>query len=333
MNAAMRPAVRVLRAPVDEQHEGEVRDAVWAADMAVAATAGADGTIKLWHANLLKCLWTARKKPALVQIPYTKVALDVAHDIVVGGLADGEIMVWSGVRGSNGKEVRIPPLQADPEAAPEAKEITSLFIDATSSDRCAILAVHANDVLFYRLDVDFAAGTYTRTAFGDGASGLVTAIVPSFARIPEERSFVVTGDTLGCVRLFAWCAVPGGTADAQRMLEAHAEGDAVTCLALGAHVLAAGSARGAVRVLDALSLAPLRTIAPPHTGTRAPPEPVSHVALQRELLVAAIGTRVVAWKAAPVENRIGKHVQKSTNKWRREGATKGQRERTVSGAR
>jgi hypothetical protein len=345
---------------VTEQHEQEVKDVVWTPDRTMCATASADGTLKVWNTTVgrlqLHCIWTSPKKPSLVptSMPFVKVALDAANGIIVGGLADGEIVAWSNIFSSSTDgcgelvEVRIPPYTANEGSneSIEQKEPTAIFIDTISQTKCAILAVHANDILCYRLDIDFGTSSHIRTLFGDGVSGLVTAVQPSFATSSassssnstvsvnrEEKSFVVVGDAFGCTHVFPWIAssVHDTAIQAFRTVEAFPDGDAVSSLTLTAHVLAVGSGTsGTIRVFDALSLAPLRSIGFPlatsQSRGRAPPEPITNLVVEREMLVASMGSRVLGWKTEAVASRVGKHLGRGLKQMKKEGAMKGQRE-------
>jgi hypothetical protein len=332
LNTASRPSTTITRCHVNDQHEGEVKDASWVPGQ-VVVSAGADGTVKMWEAKTLQCIWTSPKKarPIPVHTPFVKVAAAHSQGIVVGGQADGEIVAWANVLGGSAAvvEVRIPLQSSDAGVteAVEQKAPTSIYLDASSNTNCAILVVYENDTLLHRFDVDFSHGSHTHTVFGDGASGIITAIQPSFAAKPEERSFVTIGDAFGFIRVFPWEPSPNTPVVPSKIVEAFPDGDAVASLALSVHVVAAGSSSHAsVRVFDALSLVPLRTIHMPAVNARAPPEPVSHVALDRDMIVASIGARVMAWKAGPVSNHISKYASKNGKKMKSERPAKGQRQ-------
>ncbi|CEL60835.1 hypothetical protein RSOLAG1IB_04074 [Rhizoctonia solani AG-1 IB] len=161
-------------------------------------SSSADGTVKLWNLpatqrGQLNCIWTGRytdgggltsEVAAVVKVSCVKVAIDLTSEVVAAGYADGTILVWFGVvlgspDLSNVKCIRIPP----PSVAP--LPLKSLHINAQSQKSISILAHHATDAHFYRLNIERDSGLVGRLRFGgdkeDVRTGHSSSIPSSFA--------------------------------------------------------------------------------------------------------------------------------------------------------
>ncbi|CAE6508628.1 unnamed protein product [Rhizoctonia solani] len=159
----------------------------------------ADGSIKLWNlpANQrgqLNCIWTgqytdggglASEVTAFVKVPCVKVAIDLVSEVAAAGYADGTVLVWFGITPGSPdlptiKCVRIPPLSVPP------LPVVTLRIHGHSQASVSILAHHAADAHFYRLDIERDAGLVKRLRFGGGPLGPLSVITTEFAKQGKE---------------------------------------------------------------------------------------------------------------------------------------------------
>ncbi|EMD32759.1 hypothetical protein CERSUDRAFT_99136 [Gelatoporia subvermispora B] len=319
-------AARHTRCAVEECHLGMVHDAAWgrSADGLVAfVTAGADGRVKLWDAKRIRCLWTSERRDALVPDPYLKAVVDIPRGVVVAATKSGEVIIWSGFisllsedQMASGSlagvcEMRIPaPPAPIPTGVPlpgnSHPEIWQLHYTFNSPAQLSILAAYRDDPHFYRITADLSSGTFERTTFGNGSTGPIRALQPVFAREPSQSSFVITGDQLGCIHVYAWDATQSATSSSvpsAQTFEAHEDG-AITALAWNPVIIVSGSERGTVKVWDSLTFAPIRSFSSPMPrAAEGDGECTTQIALERDVLVASVGNRVVALRAGPV----GKH--------------------------
>jgi hypothetical protein len=83
----------------------------------------------------------------------------------------------------------------------------------------------------------------------------------------------------------------------------------------GSHALCLSEC-GTINVWDVLTLARLRTFAPPSSrpGPDGLWERVSWIIVRGDVLIASIGSRVLAWKATPVRKDSGKSKAKGKKK-------------------
>ncbi|CAE6439087.1 unnamed protein product [Rhizoctonia solani] len=177
-------------------------------------SSSADGTVKLWnlpttHRGQLNCIWTgqytdgdglASEVAALVKVSCVKVAIDFASDIVVAGYADGTILVWFGVVPespdlSSVKCVRIPPPSVTP------LPLKNLRINAQSQTSVSLLAHHAADAYFYRLNIERESGLVRRLRFGGGPLGPLSVITAEFAK--KDKGDIRTGHSSSIPSNFA----------------------------------------------------------------------------------------------------------------------------------
>ncbi|EJU00347.1 hypothetical protein DACRYDRAFT_100917 [Dacryopinax primogenitus] len=141
-------------------------------------------------------------------------------------------------------------------------------------------------------------------------------------RSTKEHSFIVSGDVLGRVCLWDWEAdgTPAPRQDPSipkqapldvtivstwRKWQAHDDGG-VSALKLHAGLLITGSSQGSVKVWDPLppidSPLPLRVLPSPsprpHNGQ--PWEGVSQISLEGDVIVASVGSRIIAWRGGNI---------------------------------
>ena len=319
---------------------------------------GADGQVRVWEVNTsINCLWTS--SPTLVRDACVKVAMDVRHGVVVAGLRSGTVLTWTGFAFSsaddNGalalepQEHRLlaptPPLDTSDSSSHEAPlpELMDIRI-APEDGGASLLTVYHSSPIFHRYSWNVTTNAFDHTVFGEESAASIRAIFPAWTTRPDEHDFVITGDQLGDISIFAWNATPTSPSPqvsgsdgtdlaivrAIRHFAAHEDG-AVTALAWNSAVLVSGSC-GTIKAWDALTFVPLRTIsfpvARPFAGRDL--DSVSQIVLEGDALVVSAGSTVLAWKAGPVgrPNGKGKIVRirsgRSNNavpKWQREYQT------------
>jgi WD40 repeat protein len=295
MDAGSRSAAKFSRCAVGDGHLGIVLDVVW--DGANAVSAGGDGRVKIWDPKNTRCVWTSEARAPDECI---KVASNLGKGLVAGAMRSGEIVVWSNL-------ALDIPISANTFTIPSptqdaSHEISGLFIDTAG----ALLVTFEDNALFYRFDVDLSTGAVECTKFGDQGLGAITSVAPFFTNQPGEYSLVITGTQLGCVGIYDWTSSnPLPT----YKFEAYEDGASVTALAWNGVTLVTGCARGTTRVWDALTLEHLRSFPSPVPRQRTviPGAPAENPAvrqillgLEKEVLLVAVGDRVMAWRAGPV---------------------------------
>lgn len=344
-------AARWVRCSVDDAHEGMINHAIWANGNTHCVTGGADGRVKLWDAKRVACVWTSGLRPGeLVKEACVKVVADLANGVVIGMTRNGEAVVWSGfalpedpcsvqIQGPS-RRIRVPAPKLEhtrpgPLAQPvnlPIPELKDAHIHCPSPTTVSILFYYTDHSFAYRSIVDLVTQEVIQIPFGDPSGGSISAIQPVFASKDEEFSFVLIGDSSGCVSVYPWDrpVTPARSIPVQatRKLEAHEDG-AVTALAWSPIVLVTGSAQGSVKVWDSLTLAHLRSFSPP--VARPVPgewEPVSQVIVSEDLLVMSFGSRVMAWLAGPVSREKPASNPKRHRAWRASSVAKWHREST-----
>ncbi|KAJ6594264.1 hypothetical protein B0H19DRAFT_1094736 [Mycena capillaripes] len=306
MDAGSRSAAKFSRCTVGDEHQGMVLDIIW--DGASAVSGGGDGRVKIWDSKKARCVWTSEGRAPDECI---KVAAILSKGIVAGAMRSGNIVVWSGLSADmpDGpifvNMLTIPsPITGDGAS----HDISNLFID-NCGPSLALLVTFLDNALFYRFDVDFSTNTSECTTFGDPALGAITSLTPFFADQPGEYSLIITGTQLGCVGIYDWTVTNDPLPT--HKFEAYEDGASVTALAWNALTLITGCARGTTKVWDALTLEHLRTFPSPMPRRRAaalvPGAPAENPAVrqillapEKEVLLVAVGDRVMAWRAGPV---------------------------------
>ncbi|KAF7357686.1 hypothetical protein MVEN_00814200 [Mycena venus] len=295
MDAGSRSAAKFSRCTVGDEHQGAVLDVIW--DGASAVTAGGDGRVKIWDPKKAQCVWTSEGRAPDECI---KVASALSKGIVAGAMRSGDIVVWSGLP----SDIPDGPIFANLFTIPSpihgdgaSHEITNLFIDNCGPSP-ALLVTFSDNALFYRFDVNFTTGAIECAKYGDPALGAITSVAPFFTDQPGHS---------GCIGIYDWTApnIPLPT----YKFEAYEDGASITALAWNAVTLVTGCARGTTKVWDALTLEHLRAFPTPIPRKRAlvPGAPTENPAvrqillgLEKEVLLVAVGDRVMAWRAGPV---------------------------------
>jgi hypothetical protein len=314
-------AAKMVRCQFDDEHDGAVSDAAWDSPNTFV-TGGGDGRVKLWDSRSVKCIWTSDKQEGvLVADPVVKVVGGAIGKVItiVAALRSGDLMCYTELASAiceggpssavQMTETRIPYITL-PDVAQsgiESPEIMALHFSPTSS---TILAAYKLHPFFYRIRISQSGSVIEQTRFGH-PSGPLTAIAPSFARDDRERDFVITGDQLGTVRIYDWNSSLLQD-EGNLIFQIHAHTFPVTAIAHSpnAVVIITGFADATVKIWDALSFAPIRTLvfaAPSRNfgGGGNMDGEVSHVLVDREVMVASVGGRVLAWRAGSVSSSSG----------------------------
>lgn len=164
-----------------------------------------------------------------------------------------------------------------------ARMVTALHIQPISMKKVALLVAYEDDPLFYRVRVDVGVRAEDHheeesfeadvTPLGDPNFGPASVVMPYFGR--NHASFVLVGDHIGCVSLYAWdTPSPASSSHSLstststsilplRTFEAHRDGASVTALWWDGLVLVTGSARGTTHVWDAITFGHLRSFVSP----------------------------------------------------------------------
>ena len=341
METSRRSAAEFTRCNVADEHEGAVLDAFWLdSTLNWAITGGNDGRVKLWDAKTVSCPWTSEKiANSFIPDPCVKVFGLTSQGWVVAVTQSGDIHFWSGFDLASSTRVFNDihetlikcPIQTSTDGFDHDADhrIASLHVDPTHS-LPTILVAYQNDAHFYRIRIDTSTGDVETTTFGDPCFGSTSIVVPFFRSdneiqnpksIQPQSSFVLVGDHIGCISLYAWDAdfssnnINSRTQSISPVhkFEAHRDGSTVTALAWNGLVLITGSSRGTTHVWDALTFTHLRSFASPVPRLRARAllqpgvnpaerENVKHILVSqgKDVLFVGVGDRVVCWRAGPV---------------------------------
>lgn len=329
-----------ISSSIDVSHTGPVSAVVWEkldgrkdSGVRYAASASLDNTIKIWDANRnsLHCLWSS---PSYGTSSFVAVEARITdYGIVACGLADGGLIVWSGLGMLLPTSMRSPSLQtseikktviecpvARSSNAPPLS-ISKLDLDAEGPDAniLHILVAYQDEAGFYRISVDVVSQQTRITPFGNDPSfGSVSCLDSFFSRAKnnEGRSVVIAGDSLGGISVYDWTmdlrsdTLLGTTRDRPVLpmsrFEAHAEGGKITAVAGNDAVLVTGSSTGEVKIWDSLNFAFIREFGPRKRGQHRADatydeESIGQILLtgDKQVLVFNVGHRVVGWWAGP----------------------------------
>ena len=328
-----RAPLRIHTSSVDQEHEDAVLDGTWAVNGLAFVTAGADGRVKVWTTRPFRCVWTSeRHLQGLVTDAIVRVFEDLDDGLVVAASESGGIIALSGFDMSlNPVDTPQPNIhkfcisahelsKADLQGLTQTQQpvsILSLLPQITSSTRLSVLVCRVDSAHFYRCTVDLRSKQVTTNVFGNPAFGFIRCIQPAFSNDPAEPGFVIAGTQLGFISIYDWDST---SPSSDTFLDSrHADvfdNSHVTSLAVNSFVIAAGSARGAITVLDLLTLETLRSIAAPMNSD------VGQIELMGEALVASIGGKVLAWSSRrlipgskDIQKIKGKGKQQSHGKW------------------
>jgi len=308
MSGTQAPA-QILTSSVQQEHEGAVLDGTWAANGNALVTAGSDGRVKVWTLTPFRCAWTSERHLLGQEMDaISKIAEDLESGLVVAASRSGDVIIWSGFDvpslGSADASVhdvqklcvpaRVFPISyANPDLVPQPMEISALFLQVSSPTRLSILACYRNMTRFYRCSVDLLSEQVDIKPFGNTSFGNIRCIQPAFSSDPTVPSFVVTGSQFGIICVYDWRATSLSSdllLPAARHVEAFSDAH-VTSLAMNPFVIVAGSTRGSIVILDMLTLETLGSF----TGTVN--NDVRQIELAGDVLVANVGSKVLAWSA------------------------------------
>ncbi|KAH9886927.1 hypothetical protein C8Q73DRAFT_657363 [Cubamyces lactineus] len=352
MDSNRASAARMIRCRLGDCHEGSVECVAWdhgADGSSLFATGSADGRVKLWDSKQsLRCLWTSNRGTSVVPDPCVKLAINLQQSVIAAALRSGAVVVWTGfpclhtdatdVAVPEPREVRIPapsnPIVAGSSPYENVPlEILDLRI-SPQQEPLSLLVAYRSSPQFQRFTWTSTSNAFERTPYGDDAAAPIRVVLPVWAARQDENSFVVAGDELGTISIFAWDAEPPRSPPTEKKgippihsFTAHEDG-AVTALAWNPIVLVSGSSRGTINVWDALNFAPLRALSSPAPRPTAGAEwdCVSHILLERDTLIASVGSRVTAWKAGPVGRSSVHGKGKSARGTRANGTAKWQQQ-------
>ncbi|KAJ8489426.1 hypothetical protein ONZ51_g2937 [Trametes cubensis] len=330
MDSNRASAARMIRCRLGDCHEGSVECVAWDRSMdgsSLFVTASADGRVKLWDSKQsLRCLWTSNRGTSLVPDPCVKLAVNLQQGVIAAALRSGSVLVWTGFPSlyadvtdaavPQPREARIPA-PSNPVTAGSSPyenvplEISDLCI-SPQREPLSLLVAYRSSPQFQRFTWSPTSNAFERTPYGDEAVAPIRVVLPVWASRQDENSFIIAGDELGTIHIFAWDVAPPQPIESKGTspiysFTAHEDG-AITALAWNPVVLVSGSSRGTITVWDALNFVSLRTLSSPaaRPATGAEWDCVSHILLERDTLIASVGSRVTAWKAGPV-GRSGMH--------------------------
>ncbi|KAJ7451731.1 WD40-repeat-containing domain protein [Mycena galericulata] len=307
MDAGSRSAAKFSKCTVGDQHLGAVLDVMW--DGGNVITGGGDGRVKVWDAKKSQCVWTSE---SLSPDECVKVAAAVVKGVVAGAMRSGDIVVWTGVTPDLPQDLTSMPALTIPcpvHGDGASHEISGLHIDICGPSP-VLLVIFSDNAVFYRFDIDVSTGAVECVTFGDPALGAITSLTPFFTNQPGEYSLIIAGTQLGCVGIYDW--TDWNSTLPTHKFEAYEDGSAVTAFAWNGITLVTGCARGTTKVWDAVTLEHLRTFATPVPRRRVSASALGFVPAEdpavrqillgpeKEVLIVAVGDRVMAWRAGPV---------------------------------
>ncbi|KLO18706.1 hypothetical protein SCHPADRAFT_819510 [Schizopora paradoxa] len=311
----LKTSSKLIRCRVEDEHIGRVVDIHWADNGTHFLTAGVDGTVKLWRADDLKCLWKLERQAGTPDGPCEKVVADFGCGVVAASLANGIVLLWTNINmlsaetdgqftkvASNAIQVSLPSILNPPEGHSRSS-CTILLSGPTRASDKSYFGIHfEGEDEWYRISLSTIAPHACEVVrFKGGPLGPIRSLYPYFSE-DEGTSIVFAGDELGRVSLFDWNAQifdSAGSIPSFRRFDAHDDG-AITAIACTSCVIVTGSSKGSTNIWDILTFAPLRTIPSPvlrsNTG-------VGGIIVDRDLLIVSVEARIVTWKGAPVKEK------------------------------
>lgn len=324
-------------------HEGQASVAVLAfadAPGIFATCAVADG-VKIWRAPDPKhpqaitelCLWSlghpvtdergVADLPTAIAVSYTAASALVsdqrpAKASVVIGTASGYVHAFLDIDLSVGRATSTHTVRAG-----EGKGAVSRLVLDVRATVPSVLVLLAGASTFERHT--FGSSRVTKYGFADAAQfGPITALEVDLADTPTAEKtgldafgtapFVVAGDALGRVHIFAWDAEPDahGLVGPRVQLQSAGTATKVTALAITELLVFVGGVDGVVRAYDPLTpaLGPVRLFRERSAGRhaarvlgagQATPEQeqryaVLQIAATRSQVVASVGQKLIAWR-------------------------------------
>ena len=307
MSGTQSPA-HIRTSSVQQEHDGAVLDGTSAVDGNAFITAGSDGRVKVWTVAPFGCAWTSKRHSLEQGIDaISRVAEDLANGLIVAASRSGDLIIFSGFDSSSFntgdtplhdiRKLCIPvcilsTLDVEPASVTGLMEISALYFQASSPTGLSILACYLNTSQFYRCSVNLLLEQVDVKTFGNAAFGIIRCIQPAFSNDPAEPSFVLVGTQLGIVSIYDWdtTSLSSDLHPASRHVDVFSDAQ-VTSLVLNPFVIVAGSSRGTIIVLDLLTLEILRSFRAQVNND------VRQIELVGDLLVANVGSRILAWSA------------------------------------
>lgn len=306
MSGTQSPA-HIRTSSVQQEHEGAVLDGTWVVDGNAFITAGSDGRVKVWTVAPFGCAWTSKRHSLGQGIDaISRVAENLANGLIVAASRSGDLIIFSGFDSSSLNAGDAPhdirrlciPVRTfstpdvEPASVTQPMEISAIYFRASSPTRLSILACYLNTSQFYRCSVDLLLKQVDVRTFGNAAFGTIRCIQPAFSNDPTEPSFVLVGTQLGIISIYDWdtTSLSSHPYPANRHVDVFLDAQ-VTSLALNPFVIVAGSSCGTIKVLDLLTLETLRSFCAQVNND------IRQIELVGDLLVANVGSRVLAWIA------------------------------------
>ena len=164
------------------------------------------------------------------------------------------------------------------------------------------------ELAFYRLDVSVMEKKHDLIRFSEGPLGPIQTLEPLYTSALEGgEDIIFAGDASGRISMFKWSAKPDdGIQDVHSFRCIDVVPDTIggiTELAVNPYVLALGTARGTVHILDVLTLRTLRELTCMQARSGDELTAIREIILERDLVFIVAGDRVVTWKAGPVLSR------------------------------
>ncbi|EJD05200.1 uncharacterized protein FOMMEDRAFT_166824 [Fomitiporia mediterranea MF3/22] len=303
-----RVSSRIERCFLPEEHRGPVVDL--ALDMAWGSTAvvsaGSDGEVRVWDVRRhIRCIYLLTDQQSLVPDACVHVLSNLERGIVLATKKSGATVIWTGLSiKDEGSQIEVVPTSIRIPTLKEKTEASHVFLDNSTAPEELSFGIHfQGDTHFYRVNVNLATGQHEVIRFGDGPLGPIQTIKPFFASITEGgKTVIFAGDSLGRLSLFDWSPTPeaGQEVSSFRRLDASSDGAGISAIACNPYVVAIGTTRGATKVYNILTLNLLREFPSPIPRPSTTATAVKQIILEKDLLLVAVGERILAWEAKPV---------------------------------
>lgn len=303
-----RTANKVARCRINEEHRGAVISIAW--DGSAFVTASVDGDVRVWDSKRMRCVYVLKEHQSLTSDPCVLVVSYLERGLILTAKKSGAVVIWVGLSPLDTKTeaavvsstFRLAPPDS---SADEAKDPSRIFLDHSVPPGKLSYGIHfKDDMHFFRVNVDLVSGQIEVIKFTDGPLAPISTVHPFFGSGKDSsRTVIFTGDSLGHVSLFDWSSTADhhqGQVSAFRTLDVTLDGSGVSAISCIPYIFAVGTTRGMTKVYDTLTLRLLREFSSPLPRPNAAMTPVKEIIIERDLLLAAIGDRVLAWEAKPV---------------------------------
>ncbi|OCB92227.1 hypothetical protein A7U60_g378 [Sanghuangporus baumii] len=299
---------RVTRCRINEEHRGSVTDIVW--DGTAFVTASEDGEVRVWDSKRMRCVYVLEEQQTLTPDPCIHVASDLDRGVILAAKKSGIVAIWVGLSLTDEKvetNVVSAMFRIIPPGSPadETREPSRIFMDRSVRPGLLCYGIHyVGDMHFFRVNVDLVSGQNEAVKFADGPLGPIEVIYPFFESGKDSgRTVIFAGDSLGHLSLFEWPSntdLHRGEVSSFRGLDVTLDGSGVSAISCNPYILAVGTSRGVTKIYDTLALRLLREFSSPLPRPNASTTPVKEIIIERDLLLVAVGDRVLAWEARPV---------------------------------